>query len=476
MRRGDFLKNTVSYLRALSVPVLYLLAMAGLITPASAEIRTLSIYNTHTKNTVTITFKKDGEYLPDGLKQINHVMRDWRRDEPTEMDPELIDLIWQLHRELGSQKPVHLISGYRSRKTNESLRRKGGGQARNSRHILGKAADIHFPDVSVKRLRNSALVHEVGGVGYYPKSALPFVHVDTGHVRSWPRLPRQELAALFPDGKTQHRPRDGKPITIADARAAIKRLRDKGLPAPHEQRSTVVADAGGFASAQRRSLENLIEASGKTQGSTSQQTRPAVITAGAGLSSLPWLARLGGITGSLPEENARIQLASVDAALALPQRPLHDKKTPSFQQAAIEDAPDYDPEHPEELSYRPFPLMPLMGEKPISQDTVIAALEQPAHEKTDYLMMKPERGLALQMKPFAGTLNIASSWHFSDPAARNLALPRKIQQQQPAPSHALTGRVMTASTPAPSSYGSYGVPVSAGVSGGSGFGFSSGLQ
>ena len=77
-----------------------------------------------------------------------------------------------------------------------------GGQAKKSQHIEGKAADIHFPDVPVKALRASALIQEVGGVGYYPTSGIPFVHVDTGHVRMWPRMPRLELAALFPDGKT----------------------------------------------------------------------------------------------------------------------------------------------------------------------------------------------------------------------------------------------------------------------------------
>ena len=82
--------------------------------------------------------------------------------------------------------------------TNDMLRRTVGGQASESRHILGKAADVHFPDVPLKNLRYSALIRERGGVGYYPTSALPFVHVDTDRVRAWPRLPRYELALLFP--------------------------------------------------------------------------------------------------------------------------------------------------------------------------------------------------------------------------------------------------------------------------------------
>src|SRR5690606_6803954 len=95
------------------------------------------------------------------------------------------------------------------------------------RHILGKAADVHFPDVPVRRLRYSALVRERGGVGYYPTSAIPFVHIDTDRVRAWPRLPRQELALLFPNGRTQHIPADGKPLTPADV--TIARTQNKDL-------------------------------------------------------------------------------------------------------------------------------------------------------------------------------------------------------------------------------------------------------
>ena len=153
-------------------------------------------------------------------------MRDWRRNESREMDPELIDLIWTLHEELGSKEPVKLISAYRSATTNNKLRRKGGGQAKNSQHIQGKAADIQFPDVPVKTLRNSALIQEWGGVGYYPTSGVPFVHVDTGRVRMWPRIARLELAALFPKGQTKYLPTDGKPITPQDYKLAMA----KGLP------------------------------------------------------------------------------------------------------------------------------------------------------------------------------------------------------------------------------------------------------
>ena len=213
--------------------------------------RTISLYNIHTKETITVEYKKDGKYVPAAMEQINWIMRDWRKNEATRMDPELIDLLWEMHAELGSKEPIHIISGYRSRSTNEMLRKTRGGQASQSRHILGKAADVHFPDVPIRRLRYSALVRERGGVGYYPTSAIPFVHVDTDRVRAWPRLPRHELALLFPDGRTKHIPADGKPLTPADVQIARTKHVDlaQQIAAYHDLRRgagrrTQIASAG----------------------------------------------------------------------------------------------------------------------------------------------------------------------------------------------------------------------------------------
>jgi uncharacterized protein YcbK (DUF882 family) len=202
------------------------------ISPSSAEERTLAMYNIHTQETISVTFKKDGKFIPESLQKLNRFMRDWRRDMEIRMDPALIDLIWELHEELGSKQPVHLICGYRSPGTNEMLRHTSGGQAKNSRHITGQAADLMFPDVPLKQLRYSALVHERGGVGYYPASGLPFVHVDTGNVRHWPRMARTELAVLFPRGHSLHVPSDGRPLTPDDARIALARWQAAGNELP----------------------------------------------------------------------------------------------------------------------------------------------------------------------------------------------------------------------------------------------------
>ncbi len=196
---------------------------------ADGEARTIALYHIHTKETLTILYKKNGKYIPGALTAINKIMRDWRENEIIEIDPKAIDIAWEMHNELGSREPIHIICGYRSEGTNKMLRRTRGGQASQSQHLTGKAIDIAFPDVPVRRLRYSAMIRERGGVGYYPTSAIPFVHVDTARVRHWPRMLRDELALLFPSGRTKYEPADGRSITPEDARRAKSKNPDLAM-------------------------------------------------------------------------------------------------------------------------------------------------------------------------------------------------------------------------------------------------------
>ena len=62
-----------------------------------------------------------------------------------------------------------------------------------------------------------------GGVGFYPTGATPWVHIDSGSVRYWPRMSRDALTRLFPDGKTVFIPADGQPMPGYElARAEIE--------------------------------------------------------------------------------------------------------------------------------------------------------------------------------------------------------------------------------------------------------------
>ena len=110
--------------------------------------RTISLRNIHTDETITVEYKRGTSYVPAALEQINWLLRDWRKNEPTKMDPALVDLLWEIHTELGSQEPIHIISGFPLARTNEMLRKTVGGQASKSQHIQGKAADVHFPDIA----------------------------------------------------------------------------------------------------------------------------------------------------------------------------------------------------------------------------------------------------------------------------------------------------------------------------------------
>ncbi|MDD7911859.1 DUF882 domain-containing protein [Pseudovibrio exalbescens] len=202
--------------------------VAATASDASAETRSLKLYNTHTKERAEITFKRNGRYVQSGLKQLNHFLRDWRRNEPTNMDPELFDLVWEVYRKARTNEYIHVVSAYRSLKTNNMLRSRSRGVAKNSQHTKGHAMDFFIPGVSPAKLRALGLRQHVGGVGYYPRSNTPFVHMDTGSVRHWPRMSRRELAKVFPDGKTIHVPSDGKPMKGYQVALAEIKRRDSG--------------------------------------------------------------------------------------------------------------------------------------------------------------------------------------------------------------------------------------------------------
>ncbi len=145
--------------------------------------RSLSFYNTHTGESLTATYWCQGSYIPQALAEINHVLRDHRTGEVKNIDPDLLDLLHTLHGRLKSSEPFHLISGYRSPKTNAFLRQHSSGVAQKSLHTCGKAVDIRLPDRNLNTMLQAAVALKGGGVGYYPKS--DFIHVDVGRVRYW---------------------------------------------------------------------------------------------------------------------------------------------------------------------------------------------------------------------------------------------------------------------------------------------------
>lgn len=223
--------------------------------PAYAQNKTLKLYYTHTKERGSFTFKKNGRYDQAVLKKLNYFLRDWRRNEPTDMDPRLFDLVWEVYRQSGAKNHIHVVSAYRSPATNEMLRKTRGGQATKSQHMYGRAVDFFIPGVKTSKLREVAMKLQGGGVGYYPRSNTPFVHLDVASVRAWPRMSRSELVRLFPDGKTLHLPPDGNPLPgYRTALAEYKRRKgaidtSPASPAPRSQTLLARAEADQNANA-----------------------------------------------------------------------------------------------------------------------------------------------------------------------------------------------------------------------------------
>ena len=171
---------------------------------AGGETRSISLYHIHTGESLSVTYMKDGRYVPSAMKQINYLLRDWRLNKTITIDPRTIDLVWELHEDLGSHAPVHIVCGYRSAQTNALLHRLGRHVARESQHIQGRAIDFYLSDVPTQKIRNVALVRQFGGVGYYRSAGGPtgFLHVDSGHVRHWgPYISSSQMAQIFREGR-----------------------------------------------------------------------------------------------------------------------------------------------------------------------------------------------------------------------------------------------------------------------------------
>jgi uncharacterized protein YcbK (DUF882 family) len=382
--------------RASAAAAAFLLALLAGATGLGADgQRTLSLYNIHTKETLTTVYKKNGRFVAEEMQKINWFLRDWRKDEATTMDPELIDLLWEIHSELGSREPIHIISGYRSRGTNEMLRRTVGGQASQSRHILGKAADVHFPDVPIRLLRYSALIREKGGVGYYPASGIPFVHVDIDRPRAWPRLPRAELALLFPGGKTQHLPDDGNPIGPADVRDARAKY--------------------GELAAQ---LAEFHASRGKP--------RPPVMTASLTpqLLQLPQLVERRPPPTTLVTDAERAKLAALAAEAPAPRLlapPVLVERPSVYREPPAVAAPVEDDEHPEELVFRPFPIARLLTGTASIDDPALVQMVHPDFGKVLDLLDQPEVVLPMRLSPGASEADLMSARQ-SEGAAVDLSL------------------------------------------------------
>ncbi len=145
--------------------------------------RKLAFHNVHTGEMISTVYWSGGQYIADSLDDIDWILRDFRTSETRKIDPRLLNILYLLNRKLDSRKPVQVLSAYRSKKTNDMLRRTTEGVAKRSFHMQARAIDIRIPQIDTRHINVAALRLGGGGVGYYPESN--FVHLDTGPVRTW---------------------------------------------------------------------------------------------------------------------------------------------------------------------------------------------------------------------------------------------------------------------------------------------------
>ena len=106
-------------------------------------------------------------------------------------DPLLLELLRTLARKYPAAR-IELVSGFRSPKLNEMLRKKGHHVASHSQHSLGHAVDFRIvPGGALRGIDPRELERELralgwlGGIGVYPTKDDWFVHADVGPQRRW---------------------------------------------------------------------------------------------------------------------------------------------------------------------------------------------------------------------------------------------------------------------------------------------------
>ncbi len=160
-----------------------ILPVNALAAQKESSCKELMLYNAHTHEHLDVVYWKDGMYLPDELEKINHIFRDFRTGTERDIDINLLDLLCELKEQLKCKDPYHIVSGYRTPKSNALLRKRYKGVAKKSLHMYGKAVDVRIPGYSLRGVRKAAMKIRAGGVGYYPRSK--FLHLDVGEVRYW---------------------------------------------------------------------------------------------------------------------------------------------------------------------------------------------------------------------------------------------------------------------------------------------------
>ena len=302
---------------------------------ADGDTRTLSFHHTHSGEDLTVTFKRNGRYDETSLKKLNHFLRDWRSQDSTTMDRRLFDIVWEVYRDVDGKQPIQIISAYRSPATNSMLRRRSSGVARHSQHMQGHAMDFFIPGVPLEQIRYAGLRLQRGGVGFYPTSGSPFVHLDVGSIRHWPRMTHDQLARVFPDGRTVHVPTDGKPLKNYELALADIQRRGNGedVAAPSKSKTFLASLFG------RKSADDEEEVGNDDVARGGKVTQVAMAAADKAKDAAEKVLERVPLPRAKPAGASSYQVASADTKTAAP---------PKQQQPALKPVPadEYAPQSP----------------------------------------------------------------------------------------------------------------------------------
>jgi hypothetical protein len=250
----------------------------------------------------------------------------------------------------------------------------------------------------------------------------------------WPRIPRLELAALFPSGHSKYVPADGKPITPDDYKLALAQgivkqtqiaqaVRIKPAPEPED-----VADADdaiesapqpGAGSAMPVVAENEPAAVPEPEAA-----QPILASYTPSSATEHEIAADMHDHGTPPPPQRLFAYASVGGIPSLPS--FHAKPepapapVPAYRDAEVVGAPEADEDHPDESSYVPFEIGSLMTDRSIAYSRTVAPLTHPDQITLDYLFEDMDKPTALTLRKSSGYRGLAAAQQFSGQAVRNL--------------------------------------------------------
>jgi uncharacterized protein YcbK (DUF882 family) len=139
---------------------------------------------------VKVLYWKDGEIIDAAYQELCNLLRDVNGKAVAPIDPKLFETLWGTQAfvaRYGMDRPLEILSGYRTPASNKHLIEQGIPAARQSLHLSGKAADIRIAALNEEVLGGLIRSFRQGGVGFYYRSGPRggWIHTDTGLNRTW---------------------------------------------------------------------------------------------------------------------------------------------------------------------------------------------------------------------------------------------------------------------------------------------------